>query len=568
PHLPPHPEHTPARPDAVQALEHEARLAAAKGAHDIAQIYQDIAARSGPGIPEHQRLVAIDDDGLKQLLLHGSQADSIAAVYEVVRRVEHKGLRWTQMSAVQAMSRGDVVNMAAGEGKSLVFLAYAARRAVMDGVDAVQVITTRDNLATREHERYSDVLKAMDINIVRMTPDGGGTRPDNDHPTIYVGTHEDVGFSYLRGKPIPGRHASVDEVDEAFVYANTTFILSEGAQKAAPDTVAKRVTDAWDFLDRNLGLGRLSPLDFGHDPDRPGGPPPALTAEGKTRVRDLLDRELTAGEQQALDMAATARWEYVENKHYVIHDDKVYIIDQTTHKVMFDPKTSTESRWNGGLAQAVEAKHGLAIRDDPSTANSVDAKTIYTKENYDTVVGASGTANGKSELFAKQGLSPDIADIPRYHESQLAVADDKVLPDTGQKLQSIAEDAIAMQEGTGQPQLILAHENNLVAELSRLLTDRGSDHVAIDAKWFLEKGVEAEAEFQRLVDAGGLPGKITVINMQGARGVDVPISKEAKTLGGLHVRVTARSTVSRDLDIQAENRAARNGEHGSVQYYL
>ena len=58
-------------------------------------------------------------------------------------------------------------------------------------------------------------------------------------------------------------------------------------------------------------------------------------------------------------MAAAARFEYVENVHYVVHDGKVFIIDQTTHEVLYNPETASESRLNGGLAQAIEA----AIRD-------------------------------------------------------------------------------------------------------------------------------------------------------------------------------------------------------------
>ena len=75
-------------------------------------------------------------------------------------------------------------------------------------------------------------------------------------------------------------------------------------------------------------------------------------------------------------------------------------------------------------------------------------------------------------------------------------------------------------------------------------------------------------EFQDIVDKAGEPGKVLVVNMQGARGVDIPISEKALELGGLHVRVTARSSISHDIDIQAENRAARSGQAGSVEYYI
>ena len=70
----------------------------------------------------------------------------------------------------------------------------------------------------------------------------------------------------------------------------------------------------------------------------------------------LEDGQLPGDLLKRVNMAATAEFEYVENVRLVLHDGKVYIIDQTTHDVLYNPETSTESRWNGGLAQAIEAK--------------------------------------------------------------------------------------------------------------------------------------------------------------------------------------------------------------------
>ena len=90
----------------------------------------------------------------------------------------------------------------------------------------------------------------------------------------------------------------------------------------------------------------------------------------------------------------------------------------------------------------------------------------------------------------------------------------------------------------------------------------------MDAKWFLNQGTNREEAFKKIIENAGKPGQVLVINMQGARGVDIPLSGEAKALGGLHVRVTARSGISEDIDIQAENRAARSGDPGAVSYYI
>jgi len=558
----------------VDAATYEGWLASANKAHDAAQTLYDIAARSGPGVPEQERLTNLDAGALRNLL-QGTRDDAIAAIYEAVRRAEGVALRWTQLSASHAFTEGKIVNMAAGEGKSWLFLVDAARQAVLPHVDSVHVITTRGNLADREFEHYHKLLTPLGFAVHRMNSDAPPP-PRDGRPTIYVGTSQDVGFTYLKTDLVPGQqdaghlviHAGVDEIDEAFVYSNTQYILSEGVQGAASASVAAPVKQATTFLAGHLNSGHLSEADFGRAPGQAGGPA-ALTGHGQQKVAQLLGRPPTGAELAKLNMAATAHWEYVENVHYVVHDGKVYIIDQTTHEVLYNPETATESRWNGGLAQAVEAKHGLTIRDDPSTSKTVTAQQLYATDGYQRVVGASGTALGKGERFAQMGLSPQIEDIPRYYSSRLGTAADHVSPDLPAKLDVIAGHVRDMQAGPdNQPQLILAHRNDLVAGLSQRLTDMGVPHTAIDARWFLDQGTSREAAFKQVIDQAGQPGQVLVINMQGARGVDIPVSDQAKALGGLHVRVTARSGVSQDIDIQAENRAARSGDPGSVSYYI
>ena len=57
-------------------------------------------------------------------------------------------MRWSQMDGVHNLMEGRLVNMAAGEGKSIVYHAYAGLAAVRDGV--VQIVLTRETLAARE----------------------------------------------------------------------------------------------------------------------------------------------------------------------------------------------------------------------------------------------------------------------------------------------------------------------------------------------------------------------------------------------------------------------------------
>ena len=154
----------------VSTAAYEAWLASANQAHDAARTLHDIAARSGPLVPEAERLASLDDAGLRGLL-GGSRDDAAAAVYEWLRRTEGVALRWTQLSASHALAGGQVVNMAAGEGKSWLFLVDAVRQAVRAEVGAVQVITTRDNLASREFGRYQALLAPLGFDVHRMNSD-------------------------------------------------------------------------------------------------------------------------------------------------------------------------------------------------------------------------------------------------------------------------------------------------------------------------------------------------------------------------------------------------------------
>ncbi|OBF30217.1 hypothetical protein A5724_23625 [Mycobacterium sp. ACS1612] len=572
-------------PVPLDTVRYEAWLAGANKAHDTARTMFDIAGRSGPSIPEPERLTHLGTEELKALL-GGTPDDMKAALYEAVRRTKGVSLRWTQLSAGGALERGDVVNMAAGEGKSYLFLMSnaleAAKLAKAGEGGAVHMHTTRDVLAEQLEPDFRAVMEPLGYAVHRLNSDNPPPAPRPGQPTVYLGTSQDAAFTLLKHGSVgghsgvgPGFHAEIDEIDEALVYSNGHYILSEGTGADAPRAVADPIKGIHKFLSDKLATGELTDADFGREPDTVGGPA-RLTEAGIAKAIALLNPhgKLTPAEVDAqlgkLDMAAAAHWEYVENVHYVIDDTtgKLYIIDQTTHQVLYDPRTSSESRWNGGLAQALEAKHGLTVRHDSDGDKKVTSQGLY--ETYSKVVGASGTANGKNELFAKQGLSSQIADISRYYTSGLTTHEIGVSANLKEKLTTIADDVQQMQAlgDTARPQLILAHRNDLVKQLSAHLDERNVEHVSIDAKWFLKQGVDRDEAFKEVVAQAGKPGKVLVINMQGARGVDIPLDDAAKALGGLHVVVTGHSEVSKDIDIQAENRAARSGDPGSVKFYI
>jgi len=180
------------------------------------------------------------------------------------------------------------------------------------------------------------------------------------------------------------------------------------------------------FLNDNLRAGKLSEADFGREPGQEDGLT-ELTSEGLAKANELFakqsGRPMTSDETDRLNNAAAARFEYQEGKHYVVDPvtGKIYIVDhETTDEVLHDPKTGIDTRWHGGMHQALEAEKGKTIHADPDSSNKITAGELLRLKVYKQVVGASGTANGHEAAFsATMGAPVQVADVPRYFKSLL-----------------------------------------------------------------------------------------------------------------------------------------------------
>ncbi len=94
------------------------------------------------------------------------------------------------------------------------------------------------------------------------------------------------------------------------------------------------------------------------------------------------------------------------------------ILHRVNDEPAYNQETNQESRWNGGLAQALEAEHGLQIRADPTTMRSITTKELF--DRLDTVVGMSGTAKPAEAALRGYGLG-EVVEVPRLHDSKLDI---------------------------------------------------------------------------------------------------------------------------------------------------
>lgn len=510
-----------------------------------------------------------------------------------------------QLEGAFELAAGRPVQMLPGQGKTLMFMSHALNQAVTKG--SVLLVTTTDGLAHREVAEYRRVLEPYGIDVLRADQETGFGQVTPGRPAIVVATGETVGHLSNAGHT-PPRSVMIDEMDAVVDRGEKTFIRSDTGSEAAPETTAREVFDAHDFLADALSKGQLSHEDFGLrriaeevDVTRPDGTlqirtehwydgQAALTPGGRERVEALPggQRWLQKMGLSRLETAAAAEFTTRNKTHYVIDEGKVVIIDQVEHGLQRNPKTSSETRWSAeegkaSLAQAVEAKeirnaetagtgaeqHQIVVRADTESTTSITAAEIYgTDRFFDQVTGASGTlADLGGVLQTVYGLDTPHEVAP-YNPSRLVEGMPDVHENTRAKLNALAGYAHDMWNGgNGRFQEILCHRNDLVEKQVNALLRAGVPRDAIeavDANRIAEWGAAWETQLQNVFDAAGDQGKILVVNRQGQRGVDIAVSDAVLAQGGMHVWMTEVPEQSYIYD-QAKNRTARNGQPGTAQ---
>ena len=158
------------------------------------------------------------------------------------------------------------------------------------------------------------------------------------------------------------------------------------------------------------------------------------------------------------------------------------------------------------------------------------------RDAYGRVTGASGTAAGRAPGSPRQGLSSRVVGHPPLLP---LAAGNRPRPRLGGPGRETGHDHRARRRGPGRraagagPQLILAHRNDLVAELSARLDRAGCNpHAAVRRAVVPGPGHQpGGTAFKDVIDTAGQPGAVLVINMQGARGVDIAPTAEGQGAG-------------------------------------
>ncbi len=497
--------------------------------------------------------------------------DVFAVAREASKRVLGMRPYDVQLIGGMVLNEGAVAEMKTGEGKTLV----AMLPAYLNGLTGrgVHVVTVNDYLAQRDAGWNGPIYDFLGLSVGVIINNASFiydkdyeneehdderfrhlkpcTRKEAYNADITYGTNNEFGFDYLRDNMTSEvqylrqrelNFAIVDEVDSILIdEARTPLIISAPA--------ADNPESYYQFA---KVCSRLVPEDYIFDEKRRSV---TLTDEGIDKIQNILGVDNLYSTKNTrlvyhLEQALRAEVVFKRDKDYVVtNSGEVIIVDEHTGRLM------QGRRYNEGLHQAIEAKEGVAVKEESMTLATISFQNFF--RLYKKLSGMTGTAFTEAEEF-QQIYALDVIQIPPNKPIARVDKDDLIYKTKAAKLKAIAE-AVKEYHAKGQPVLVGSGSIANNEEIARYLDQFGLPYEILNAK-----NNEREAA---IIAKAGEKGAITLATNMAGRGTDIKLGEGVRELGGLVVIGSERHD-SRRVDNQLRGRGGRQGDPGTTQFFV
>jgi len=480
--------------------------------------------------------------------------DILSEAFAVVRETAKRtiGLRHhdTQLIGGMVLHRGNIAEMANGEGKTL-----AATLAVyLNGLEGkgVHVVTVNDYLARRDRDWMGPIYEFLGLSagVVQSGMSPSERRKVYQCDIVY-GTNNEFGFDYLRDNMA---HQLENQVQRGFHYTIVdeidSILIDEARTPLIISGMAEESTELYYTVDKHVRRLRKS-KDYEIDEK---DHTVALTEEGVKKIENLMGVDNIYQDTKwhlvhHINQAIRAHELYDRDRDYLVKEGEVMIIDEFTGRLM------SGRRWGDGLHQAVEAKERVSIKNENQTLATITLQNYF--KMYDKLSGMTGTAATEAEEFMKiYGL--EVVVIPTNEPCMREELEDKIYQSEKAKFRAVVEkiDELCKEE---RPVLVGTRSVEKSEKLSRMLKEKGIPHTVLNAKYH-----EKEAQ---IVSQAGQKRAVTIATNMAGRGTDIKLGEGVVELGGLYVIGTERHE-SRRIDNQLRGRTGRQGAPGATQFYV
>ena len=278
--------------------------------------------------------------------------------------------------------------------------------------------------------------------------------------------------------------AIVDEVDNILIDEARTPLIISGKPEQAADTyyTFARLAKQMEGIEakpklKSLGESRdtsEAEHDYEYDEKHKTVAP---TEAGVAKAEKFLGVEnLYVSEHGTLVnhlvQSLKAESLYSRDTDYAVIDGEVKIIDEFTGRIL------EGRRWSEGLHQAIEAKEGVAIREENQTLATITLQNYF--RLYDKLAGMTGTALTEAQEFMKIYEMP-VVEIPTNQPMVRDDGNDQIYKTKDGKWQAVV-DEITERNEKGQPTLVGTISVEVSEMLSENLKRNGVEHVVLNAK--------------------------------------------------------------------------------------
>jgi len=495
--------------------------------------------------------------------------------YALVRESAWRTLKMAhfpvQLMGGIALFEGGIAEMQTGEGKTLTAVLPAYLRALMG--KGCHVVTVNDYLAKRDSELMGPVFNKLGLSVGCITSD----MEDDERRIAYglditYGTANEMGFDFLRdririGASAPGQleqaisnhktsgkeplvqrgnyFALIDEADSVLIdEARTPLIIG----LIQPNDAASVNLFRWS----NRATNQLeSEVDYVYEPKKRSA---YLTDQGCRKVLllpkpSLLDSIDTERIYKQVEQSLVARFGFLRDRDYVVVNDEVVIVDESTGRMMEGRK------WQDGLHQSIEAQEHVPITAATGQAARITVQSFF--QNYSHLAGMTGTA-ALAEKEIRKTYKVSVTSIPTHRPCLRQGSVPRVFKTMQDKHLAVVDEIERLRQ---KRCAILVGTPSVEASeaLGDLLALKAIPHQILNAKYH-----EQEAE---IVKKAGEPSRVTIATNMAGRGTDILLNDVVRENGGLHVIATEMHTSAR-IDRQLIGRSARQGDPGHYQFFL
>lgn len=520
------------------------------------------------------------------------------AIYRNQWRVLGEKFTWNmtpydeQLQGGIEIHKGQILQMATGEGKTLVVIAPAVLNAISG--KGVHIMTVNEYLSKRDFEITRPIYSFLGLSVgcIEGKAHCSLQRKEAYACDITFGTTSGFVFDYLYdhttldvSKCVQDKFgfSIVDEADSVMIdEAETPHILSGGidcTQKKGESPYEKFLPNVKKLVEQaGMGLYSIDKLrkkatltekgkswlandcgdptifddEFYDNEIKRIEKDAALTkaqregfvlAEENSRLEQLK-------QQNVLCQLLTALTVYERDVDYIVSDKRIIIVDQNTGRL------KPTHVWEFGLHEAVMAKENISpIAGIVNISGTITVKNYL--QLYEKLSGMTGTAIAAIDEW-RDVYGLDVAVIPTHrpvirkdHSLRAFVTSDQALFAMSQEVARLHE----MQ----RPVLVGVNSIRQSEKIQSYFECKGLKPQLLNAKTL---GQEASI----IAHAGEL-GCITVATNVAGRGTDIKPSDESLNAGGLAV-IGWGIAHSKRIDEQLIGRSGRQGNPGSSQFYV